>query len=326
MKRTGIVCALLIAGFAMAFAGGAGDRGGGEFPGGRPITMIVPWAPGGGSDIGARILLPYLERELGTTVNVINPTGATGWIGWERLLSDPANGHTIAMVNFPALFSGYLNPALGRTRTIHDFDLLANHVTDFSGLAIHIDETRFTDLESFIAFARNNPVSVTTTGVGTQQHILLLKLNAGLGLNITAVHGTGFADSYAALLGRHVDAVFGSVGELLVPERNQELRALVLFSDDTVPLMPHIRVWNHLGLGPEIVNSSQRAFAIRRGTPPEVVSVLAGALERAINSPTQVARMRELGLYVDFMGPEDFTRHIHAEESSIRSLAPLLGW
>jgi len=324
MKRIGIVCALLIFGLPVVFAGGAREDG--PFPGNRPITMIVPWAPGGGSDIGARILVPYLESELGTTVNVINPTGATGWIGWERLLSDPANGHTIAMVNFPALFSGYLNPALGRTRTINDFEFLANHVTDFAGIAIHVDETRFTDLESFIAYARANPVTVTTTGVGTQQHILLLLLNDTLGLNITPVHGSGFADSYAALLGRHVHAVVGGVGELLIPERNGELRTLVLFAEDTVPLMPHVRVWNNLGLGENIVISSQRGFAARRGTPPEIVQVLANALERAINNPSQIARMTELGLYIDHMGPEEYTRHLHAEESVIRSLAPLLGW
>jgi len=310
----------------MVFAAGIGDRTGGYFPGNRPITMIVPWSPGGGSDIGARILVPYLESILGTTVNVINPTGATGWIGWERLLSDPANGHTIAMVNFPALFSGYLNPALGRTRTINDFYLLANHVTDFMGIAVHIDETRFTDLESFIAYARANPITMTTTGVGTQQHILVLQLNEALGLNITPVHGTGFADAYAALLGRHVHSIIGGVGELLIPERNGELKTLVLFSYDTSELMPHVRVWNQLGLGPNIINTSQRGFAVRRGTPPEITQVLADALREAINNPEQIARMTELGLYVDHMGPEEFTRHINAEEATIRALAPLLGW
>jgi len=329
MKRNLIVSVLLLCGLAFAFAAGGTDKGGAKapaFPGGKPITMICPWAPGGGSDVGARILAPYIEKRLGTSITVINPTGASGWVGWEKMLASPADGYTFAMINLPTIFPGYLDPSLGRTRTIEDFQMLGNHVTDFNGIAIAKDETRFTDIKSLIEYAKTHPFTMTTTGVGTQQHILILQLNAAMGLNITPVPGNGFKDSFAALLGKHVDAVIGSVGEMLVPAKNNELNAIVLFSEDTVPLMPNVPVWNKLGIGSNIVVSSQRAFAMKKGAPPEVVKAMSDAIKDAINDPEQKAKMLELGLYVDYIAPDDFAKHAKSDEGVVRGLADLFGW
>ncbi|MDR2588580.1 MAG: tripartite tricarboxylate transporter substrate binding protein [Spirochaetales bacterium] len=328
MKKTVIVCVLLLGALGAAFAGGGSEAGssGAAFPAGKPITLICPWAPGGGSDIGARMVVPYMEKKLGTTINVINPTGASGWVGWERMLSAPEDGYTFAMINLPTIFSGYLDPALGRTKTIDDFQMLGNHVTDFATIAIRTDETRFSDLKSFIAYAKTHPLTMTTTGVGTQQHILLVLFNAAVGINLTPVPGNGFKDSYAALLGKHVDAVVGSVGEVLVPEKNKELKTIVIFSEAPSRLMPHIPVWNKLGMGPNIVVSSQRAFACKKGTPPEIVKVLADALKDAITNAEQTSKMKELGLDVDYMGPEDFAKHAKSEEGRIKGLSDVMGW
>jgi len=327
MKRTVIALMLLAAGMVMVFAaGGAGEKSAPAFPGGRPITMICPWAPGGGSDMGARILAPYLEKRLGTSINIINPTGASGWVGWERMLSGAADGYTFSMINLPTIFSGYLDPSLGRNKTIDDFEMLANHVTDYNGIGIRTNETRFNDLNSLIAYAKNNPVTMTTTGVGTQQHILILLFNQANGVNITPVPGSGFADSFAALKGNHVDAVVGSVGEMRNPEKNGDLKAIVLFSEDTVDLMPHVPVWNKLGMGANIVVSSQRAFAVKKGTPPEVVKVLAAAMKDAITDAEQTAKMKELGLQVDYVAPDAFAKHAKSEEAKIAGLAELMGW
>ena len=327
MKRTSIVFILLVVGLSLAFAAGATEnKSAPAFPAGRPITMICPWAPGGGSDVGARILAPYLEKRLGTTINIINPTGASGWVGWERMLSGQSDGYTFSMINLPTIFSGYLDPSLGRNKTIDDFQMLANHVTDYNGIGIRTNETRFTDLNSLIAYAKSNPVTMTTTGVGTQQHILILLFNEANGINITSVPGSGFADSFAALKGNHVDAVVGSVGEMRNPAKNGELKPIILFSEDKVDLMPDVPVWNKLGMGKNIVVSSQRAFAVKKGTPPEIVKILSDAMKDAITDPEQIAKMKDLGLQVDYVAPDAFAKHAKSEEAKIAGLAGLMGW
>ncbi|MDR1316459.1 MAG: tripartite tricarboxylate transporter substrate binding protein [Spirochaetales bacterium] len=328
MKKIAVVCALLCTGVFGVFAGGAGEGASAApaFPADKPITLICPWAPGGGSDIGARMVVPYMEKKLGTTINVTNPTGASGWVGWERMLAAPADGYTFAMINLPTIYPGYLDPALGRTKTIGDFQMLANHVTDSCVIAIRADETRFTDLKSFIAYAKTNPVTMATTGVGTDDHILLVLFNAAVGTGITMVPGNGFKDSYAALLGKHVDAAAANVGEVLIPEKNNELKTIVVFSQDTSRLMPHVPVWNKLGIGENIVISSQRAFACKKGTPPEVVKILAEALQDAITNQEQIAKMAEMGLDVDYIGPEDFEKHAGAEAERIKGMGGAMGW
>ena len=326
MKKTVTFFALLFCGLSLAFAGGGRD--GGAFPGGRPITLVVPWAPGGGSDIGARVLVPYLERELGTSIAIVNQTGATGWVGWERLLASPADGRTIAMVNFPALHLGYMDPALGRTATYYDFEFLGNHVTDPNGIAIQPNETRFHDLASLIEFARHNPVTATASGAISQHVMLIAQLNEAANTNLIPVPHTGFADSFNSFLGGHVDVVLGTAGEFLIPERNGDLRPIVLFSqEDVVPLMPHVPVWNAMGLSETRIHVySQRGFAMRRGAPPEVVQVLTDALRVAINTPSQIAQMRELGLMVDYLSPAEHRRVAREHHDTISGLAPLFGW
>jgi len=297
-----------------------------NFPGNKPITMIVPWTPGGGSDIGARMVQPLLEQKLGTTVNVTNPTGASGWIGWEQLLAGKADGYTIAMVNFPTLFPGYLDPSLGRNKTIDDFQMLANHVTDSCVIVVRKDDKRFTDMKSFVEYAKENEVTISTSGVGSDDHILIEQLKATAGLKLTMVPGGGWKDGYAALLGGHIDSSAANVGEVLVPQNEGELITLCVFANERSKFLPDVPTWNELGLGDDIVCSSQRGFACKAGTPQEIVDILADALEYAIKDQEQIDKMAEMGLAVDYMGPEEYTKHVKAEEQKIIEMSELMGW
>ena len=89
-----------------------------DFPS-RPITLIVSFGAGGGTDVGARLLTPLVEAELGQPINVVNITGAGGWVGWTELSRAEPDGYTIGYINTPALIMGYINPELGRLSLIH---------------------------------------------------------------------------------------------------------------------------------------------------------------------------------------------------------------
>jgi len=297
-----------------------------DFPGNATITLIVPWAPGGGSDLGARIIQPHLEEYLGTTVIITNPTGATGWLGWEQMLSADPDGLTVALVNFPALFSGYLDPTLGRTSNLDDFHFVANHVSDKMMLVARADDDRFATVEDFVAYATDTDILFGTTGVGTQGHMTFEIIREEMGLEMTMIPFNGAADVMAALLGGHIDIATISVGEALGPLENGEINAFITLADERSMFLPDIRTWNEVYPEHPHTMSSQRGFALRAGTPVEIVAVWEGAFAYALNHPDAVERMTELGLYVDFMVGEEYNRVIRAFEQLVIGLAHFMGW
>jgi tripartite-type tricarboxylate transporter receptor subunit TctC len=332
MKRTtktavalGILLAFLAVGYNAAAGGAKEAPKAADFPGGKPVTLIVPWTAGGGSDIGARMVEPYLEEYLKTTVNVINPTGASGWIGWEQLLNGKADGYTIAMVNFPTLIPGYMDPALGRKHNLDSFAFLANHVTDASVIAIRKDEKRFTDLKSFVEYAKKNDVTASTSGNGSDDHVLLETVNAKAGTRMVQVPGNGWKDGYAALLGGHIDCSIANVGEVLVPIKNNELVCIAVFDRERSNFFPQVPTWKEV-MGSEIYVSSQRGFAAKAGTPQEILNKLAEALKYGITNKDQIAKMAAMGLKVDYIGPAEYTKLVKEQEAVMQGMAGIMGW
>ena len=302
--------------------------GSADFPGGRTITMICPWSAGGGSDNGVRMLVPYLEKELGTSITVINPTGGSGWVGWEQMLAADADGLTISLVNWPTLMPGYLDPSNGRSYNLDSFQLIANHVTDDGVIAINKDETRYTTAEEFFAYAKENDVTFGTTGPGTDDHILMEKINAALGTKLVQMPSKGWADNNAAIQGGHIDATAANVGEVANGYANGDLIVLCVFAEEENPLLPGVPTFNSLGLCEQsIVGSSQRGYAVKAGTDPAIVAVLEKAFENAITNPEHVQQMADqFGLRVDFIGAEEYTKLIKEQEATLIGMSDIMGW
>src|SRR5665647_1144248 len=114
----------------------------------KSIKLIVPSPPGGGVDLGARALLPYLEKELGVPVVITNIPGKDGWAAWMTLLGSKPDGYTLAFVITPNLITSYLNPDNAAFhKSMDDFEFIANHVIDYTCILIRADETRFTNMK-----------------------------------------------------------------------------------------------------------------------------------------------------------------------------------
>ncbi|MGE4352967.1 MAG: tripartite tricarboxylate transporter substrate-binding protein [Oscillospiraceae bacterium] len=294
---------------------------------GENVTLIVPWSAGGGSDTGARKLIPYVEDILGCTITVENLTGGSGWVGWEKLLTGDTDGKTWAMVNWPTLFPGYLNPDYNRNYNLDSFQLIANHVTDWSVIVINKDETRFSTMEELVDYAKNNITTFGTTGSGTDDHILMLKLNDVLGTQFEMVASNGWSDNNAAIQGGHIDVTAANVGEVYSLVNDGTLKVLCVFSNDPVELIPDVPVFNSLGItDTSITNSSQRGFAMKAGVDPGIVKVVQDAFDQAINNPSHIEEMYALGLAVDYMNAEDYRVHLVNDEKDILGMADIFGW
>lgn len=291
----------------------------------KSIDVIVAYGAGGGTDMSARTLLPYVEEELGVTMNVINITGGAGYVGWTELLNRPKDGYTIAYINTPTIITGYLNPDAQRDRQLDNFELIANHVIDYGTVVVRSDDSRFSNLEEFIAYAQENEVTGTTTGAGSDDHIALLKFNEAFGTKIVPLHDTGYGTSKASVLGGHVDALFVNIGDALFDHQGGDLKALAIFAPERSDLMDDVPTVEEI-TGEPLYNYASRGIAVAKGVPDEIVEILRDSFLKAMNNPELIEKINDMGLDQVPLEHEEYKELLLEEEQSLIELLPLLGW
>lgn len=281
----------------------------------KPINLIVPFGPGGGTDVGARILAPFIEKELGVPVNIINKAGAAGWVGWTELLNSAPDGYTIGFIASPSLVPGYLDPQFKRTKNLEDFDLIANQVLDPGVIVINSQEKRFTNLKELIAYAQKNETTCAQDGVGSDDWMALMRFNKQYNTKFTNVATKSTAESLTALMGAHVDTVFANVGELKVPHDGKQVTVIAIMQKERSPFFTDIPCVKELGY--EVYSSSSRGVAAPKGLKPEVKEKLVSAFEKGINNPEHISKMKGMGLDVVFMKGDQFKNHIKNDEKIV---------
>lgn len=291
----------------------------------RAITVFVNYGAGGSSDLGTRALMAVVEKDLGVPVNVINKSGAGGWVGWAELLKSKPDGYTISLINTPNLITGYMDPKSNRKESIDSFALIANHVTDPGAIAIRVDEKRFTNIKELVEYAKKNVVTTTSTGIAGDDHIAALKFNKKYGTKFEAVHNRGANETITTVLGGHVDVMFANVGDVTTLHKNKEIKVLAVMDDNRSPLLSDIPTLKEQGFD-GVVSWSARGFAAPKGTDPAIIAVLTAAIEKATKNPEHRKKMDEMGLQLDYQNPEGVYKSLKREEQGVTDIKDLLGW
>lgn len=315
-KKKGVLL-LVIVGLLAAFAAMAQG-----YPT-RPITLMVMYPAGGGTDVGARMVASTAEKYLGQTLTVVNKAGAGGFVGWEELIRKKPDGYTIGFINIPGLTYGYLDPSAGRKMSLGDFTPIMNHVYDPGVIAVRAD-SRFQNIQELLDYARANPeeLTATTTGVGSDDHLAIMQVERGTGAKFNVVHFRGFADTLAATLGGHVDVLFANVGEVKVPQQNGELRTLAVLDDKQTDFLPGVPTLEE-ATGLPVYSGSARGLAGPAGMSKEMVDVLAEAFKKAMEEPEHIEKMAEIGLPLRFMAGEEYQAYLERQEQVVKEL---MGW
>src|SRR3954467_12803018 len=166
----------------------------------RPITMLIAYPPGGGTDLIGRALAPYIEKNLGggAKVVIVNRAGAGGEVGFAALANSPADGYTIGFVNTPPL----LTIPIERQAQFawQRFDYIGNIIDDPCNFSVHSD-TKVKNLAELAAYAKANPGAVTvgTTGIGSDDHLAMLKFERAAGVKMRHIPFKGSAEVRAAI-------------------------------------------------------------------------------------------------------------------------------
>src|SRR5260221_28637 len=216
----------------------------------RPITMIIAYPPGGGTDVVARAIAPFLEKYLGggAKLLVVNRSGAGGEVGMAALANAPADGYTIGFINTPPLMTIPIErqAIFGSPQR---FELRGNIIDDPCNFAVHTD-TPVKNLQELAAWARANPgrLTVGTTGVGSDDHLLMLMFERAAGVKLTHVPFKGSSEMRAAIMGKQVDVVAMNVGESLQSIRGgAPMRNLGQFGPARSNLAPDLPTGRALG-------------------------------------------------------------------------------
>ncbi|WP_131099068.1 tripartite tricarboxylate transporter substrate binding protein [Streptomonospora litoralis] len=306
---------------------GAASGGGGGYPQ-RPIQVVIAYAAGGGTDVGARILQPFLEERLGGEIQIVNRPGGGGWAGWNEIVRADPDGYTLGFVNSPNFMTGYLDPRLGREEVGPDsFTYIANQVTDYGAIAIHPEDERFGDIGELMAHAKDNELIVTSTGVGSDDHYASLRLSDRYRTRFSVLHNEGSADGISDLLGRNVDVVFANVGELTSHHESGEVKVVAVMknSPERSEYLPDVPTLAEAGF-PGVESWSSRGIAGPAGLDPGLVDTLSTACRKAITDPEHTAELGKQGLEVDYRAPEAYRKMIAQDDETTRRIGRKYIW
>jgi tripartite-type tricarboxylate transporter receptor subunit TctC len=277
----------------------------------RDITMIVAYSAGGGTDVMARTMVPFLEKHLGgdVTITVDNRPGAGGERGFTTLAQAEADGYTLGMLNIPA----YITPLIQRepAYTIESFEALGNIVSDPASIVVRTD-SEFQTLEDFITYVSENPgvMPMGNSAIGGAMHTSLLRFLSANDLQVTHVPFPGSAPSRTALLGGHVAAAVMGIGEAAPLHAEGQLRILATMASRTRPEAPDVPTFRELGF--DIVSGSDRGMAAPAGVPEEILAILQEAVRRTVEDPAFLAEAEKQQLPINYMPPAEHAAHMRS--------------
>lgn len=248
----------------------------------RPITMIVPFAAGGGTDITARTVAKFLEREFGQPVVVQNRAGAGGEIGLAALAEARPDGQTIGIVNTPGLVT---IPIERRARfSLDSFDLIAGVVEDPAAIIV-LERAPVRSVADLVAAAKADPGGITlgSAGVGSSGHIAMLLLGQAAGVNFTNVPFSGTSVALTSMLGGQISGTTINLGEAFALTTGQPVRILGVMATERMAMAPDVPTFAEAGM--PIEAGSIRSFAAPRGLPADVLARYDAAFAKLMLDP-----------------------------------------
>ena len=279
----------------------------------KPVTLVVPFPPGGATDLIARTLAPKLQEKLGGTFITDNKAGATGTIGAGFVARAPADGHTLLVSSLgPFVIAPHLLAKVPYD-ALKDFEYISIAVQAPNVLVVPASSP-FKSMADVMAFQKANPNKMTfaSSGNGSSDHLTaeLFWLQTGT----TGIHVPykGGGPVMTDLLGAQVDASFMNINTALPQILAGKLRPLSITSAKRSPLLPNVPSLEELGIKDANVYSWQ-AIAAPRGLPANIKAKLHTAIVAGLNDPQVKSKLLDLGFEIVASTPEQFTAYQAAE-------------
>jgi tripartite-type tricarboxylate transporter receptor subunit TctC len=278
----------------------------------KPITVLVPFGPGGGADIAARTLGRWIESRLGQPFVIVNRPGAGGEIGFAAIARAIPDGYTIGVITLPNLVTIPLERRA--SYAVEQIAPIANLVDDVGGVFVRAD-SRFRSLADLVAAAKAAPgaISFGTTGIGTYAHFGMLALERQAGISLTPVAYGGTAAMRLALLQGELQVAGVSMTDAAQEMAQGQVRALGQMAPNRGSGTPDVPTLREQGF--DVVLSSLRGFGAPAGTPPAVVARLSALIGEAAADPAFQALAKQQAMPLAFWDSARFAAEIAAQRT-----------
>jgi tripartite-type tricarboxylate transporter receptor subunit TctC len=273
----------------------------------KPITLVVPFPPGGSSDQIARSVGAKLQEKLGQPVVVENKAGATGTIGAAQVKRAAPDGYTVLVSSLgPFVIAPHLIKSVAYDAT-KDFDLLTVAVQAPNVLVVPASSP-LKSLADVIAQMKKTPEKMTfaSSGNGSSDHLTAELFWLQTGTSGIHVPYKGGGPAMSDLLGAQVEASFQNINSVVQHVASGKLRPLAITSAQRSPLLPQVPTLAESGVKDADVYSWQ-AFAAPKGLPADVKAKLHAAIVASLNDPAIKPKLLEVGFEVVGNTPEQFT-------------------
>ena len=295
MKRFVSACCLALASFA-AFA---------VYPE-KPVTLVVPFPPGGSTDSIARLLAQKLQEKLGQNFIIDNRAGATGTVGAAFVKAAPADGYTLLVSSLgPFVIAPHLFKAV-KYDTLTDFDpiMIAVQAPNVLAVPANSPEKSFADLMAHLQ-RDGAHVRFASSGSGSSDHLSAELLWQQTGTQGVHVPFKGGGPATAALVAGKVEAAFVNINTIMPQVKAGKVRALAVASGRRSPLLPGVPTLQEQGIkGAEV--QSWQAVAAPKGLPPEVTRRLHTALVEVLKEPAVRDQLLAQGFEIVADEPDHF--------------------
>lgn len=286
MLKRSAVAVLALAGVALAAPAVAQQKM--DKPRGfpeRPLTIVVPYGPGGGSDQVSRAMSQAMQKFIGQPLQVVNKPGASGLAAVPDFMAAPADGYTV-LQHIDDAITHFASGKLKEDPTDDWVPLGISQIT-FSQLYIRSDEKRFSDWPSLLKHIQANPGKVSVANVsgdGTMERVQMTLLERALGIKTNQISYDKPSERYASLIGGHVDVLFEQPGDIRQFLDAKQMRPVLTFLKERPAAFKDVP--SLADVAPDVPPLLRfRGFFVKKGTPEDRLKYLEWAFAQAFRTP-----------------------------------------
>jgi tripartite-type tricarboxylate transporter receptor subunit TctC len=279
----------------------------------KPIEVIVAYAAGGGTDVGARILAKVAKKYIPQPLVIVNKPGAGGEIGFTALAQAEPDGYTIGFINPPTIVMLPFQRKVAYKMS--DYKYIINIMEDIGCLTVR-NESKYKTVDDLVKDAKARPGEVTigNAGTGTDAHMTALDFAKKAKISINPVPFKGASDARTALLGGHVDAAVMKVGEAKPYVQSNQVRILAIAANARIKDFPAVPTFKEKGI--DTAMTTTRAVAGPAKIPDFAVRYLHDRLKKTMEDPEMIDLTEKTGVYVKYMTAGEYKKYISGIEET----------
>ena len=271
----------------------------------RPIRMVVPYTPGGYTDLMARLVGQKISEALGQPIVFENKPGANAIIGTDVVAKAAPDGYTFGTVIAAHAVNATLNPKLPYD-TLKDFTYVSLMSVAPLIMIAH-PSLPANNVKELVALAKSKPgqLNFASSGVGAAAHLTMEMFKSRTGIEMQHIPYKGTAGALQDTVGGQINVMFDIVGPLMPQVRSGNAKAIVVTAKERIPAAPDVPTMAEQGV-PDFVSGTWAGIIAPAGTPKEIVDRVAAEAKKALADPAMKAKLAEQGIVAVGDGPDDF--------------------